>query len=94
MPEDQIPRLPGDVWPRAKPMDWGWVVLRLHAVARERQLRQNAESEAEPVPCVVCSPWPPQDRLKLRAALAVIPLRADVCDKCLRAWWEGCQSQD
>ena len=61
----------------------GWIM------DREGVLRQAEPMPAEPIACVVCSPWAPQDRAWLRESLAVIPLRAEVCEDCLRAFWEG-----
>ena len=61
----------------------GWIM------DREGVLRQAEPMPAEPIACVVCSPWTPQDRAWLRESLAVIPLRAEVCEDCLRAFWEG-----
>ena len=61
----------------------GWIM------DREGVLRQAEPMPAEPNACVVCSPWAPQDRAWLRESLAVIPLRAEVCEDCLRAFWEG-----
>jgi hypothetical protein len=56
----------------------GWIM------DREGVLRQAEPMPAEPNACVVCSPWPPEDRASLRESLAVIPLRAEVCED-----WEG-----
>ena len=50
------------------------------------ELRLRAEpNEAE---CLVCGPWAPEDRPKIRASLVVIPLDPDlVCEACLKARW-------
>ena len=37
--------------------------------------------------CVVCRPWAAEDRPRMRASLTVVPLREEVCEACLRAWW-------
>jgi hypothetical protein len=55
----------------------------------EEVRRFRAEPQAEPIDCVVCSPWPPEKRAWLRESLNTIPLRATVCDLCMESWWKN-----
>jgi hypothetical protein len=56
---------------------------------KEGALRQSVDlAEGEPV-CVVCEPWPPELRQTLREDIEAIPLRATVCEDCMRSWWQN-----
>ena len=96
--KDEPPKPMGDYWGEdgrlqaPRPLSEGTlplellVRLRAQARRRERALRQ-AEGEAKPVQCVMCEPWPPELRQILREDIEAIPLRATVCEDCMRAWW-------
>jgi len=49
-------------------------------------MRPRAEGGPSADECIVCGPWPPAQRAKMRTWLTVIPLREDVCELCLKAW--------
>ena len=50
----------------------------------EGPLGQSAKVE-----CIVCGRWPTALRPVMRSAIDAIPLRQDVCDECVKAWWAG-----
>ena len=45
-------------------------------------------AEAEPIDCVVCGAWPVELRAVMREAIEAFPLHEEVCDDCVKAWWD------
>ena len=50
-------------------------------------MRPRSEGRLKGPKCAVCGPWPVELRAAMRVAIEAIPLREDVCDECVKAWW-------
>jgi hypothetical protein len=101
LPMDEPERLRGDFWGKGglpMPTDQSHrretvlreVLLRMQAEVRAREgalTKPEGEGGTE-TECAVCGHWPPDLRPAMRSAIEMIPLRATVCDDCLKVFWD------
>ena len=62
--------------------------MRPEARAREGALTKPEVGGGTETECAVCGHWPVDLRASMRSAIEMIPLRAEVCDDCLKVLWD------
>ena len=64
------------------------LLLRMRAEARAREGVLTKPESGTETECAVCGHWPVELRAAMRSAIEMIPLRAEVCDDCLKVLWD------
>ena len=85
--EDEPPRPLVDYWPQRQPKGMSGLLRRCLAEVKRRVGGLRQQGEAETIQCTICGHWPVELRAAMRGAVEAIPIRGEVCDDCLKAFW-------